>query len=417
MSPAAAILPEERRPGSTLARQKALLMGYYGVRNLGDEMMLYCLSRWLGDQGIEVTVLAEDPSEVKRTQKLPAVRNVPMFGEWGIRGGILVWLRGPAWKVLKALRSSDLVVAGGGDTIRDDRGKRQLFYAIEKLVIGLLLRKKVCLLNVGLASVKTPLGRRLLRWIVSRSSMTVVRDDASFELCRSLGAHHLYRAEDITCSLPMKFGFVTAHPAPEQFSVHNNAPSTSSYFRSSSPDPYLLVCLRSGSNVYGHYPLSDSRLQNFAHALDHVSAVYGLRVLFMPFQAYEQQNDNEVHRAVFEKMSHRDRAQICSWTSDLRQAIGLIAGARCVIAMRLHAAVMAVASQRPCIVMPYDKKVSEFQRTTVVAGSIDADLLDSPEGVIEMIVKCLDAKNLGHKSPSNVWDKIRLSKILESAEG
>jgi len=43
---------------------RALLMGYYGVGNLGDEMMLFCLKPWLEQQGFELTVLSERPAEV-----------------------------------------------------------------------------------------------------------------------------------------------------------------------------------------------------------------------------------------------------------------------------------------------------------------------------------------------------------------
>lgn len=30
---------------------RALLLGYYGARNLGDDMMLYCLHRGLSEPG------------------------------------------------------------------------------------------------------------------------------------------------------------------------------------------------------------------------------------------------------------------------------------------------------------------------------------------------------------------------------
>ena len=35
---------------------RAMLVGFYGAGNLGDELMLFALARWLRAQGIETTV-------------------------------------------------------------------------------------------------------------------------------------------------------------------------------------------------------------------------------------------------------------------------------------------------------------------------------------------------------------------------
>lgn len=403
MSPTAVSLPDKSLRLSQTARSKALVLGYFGARNLGDEMMLYCLSRWFQRQGIAVAVLADDPFEVPETHNLRATRNVPLLAEWGLPAGVSAWLGGSAWKVLRAVRESDVVVAGGGDSIRDDRGYRQFLYATEKLLLALLLKKKIALLNVGVAQVKTRIGRRILGYILRHSSMTVVRDDSSLALCRSLGATNLYRANDIAYCLPRLFG-VASH-------LHD---SSIQFDRSSELlQPYLLVCLRSGSNVYRQYELSEFRLQNLAKALDSVSASYGLRIVFMPFQGLEQADDNEVHRSICDRMGHSERAEILPWSSNLREAVAWIARARCVIAMRLHAAVLAAASQRPCIVMPYDKKVSEFQQSSGIEYSITPGMLDSSETVLTMIVNCLEQAIHRDQVLPEDWDNLDFPVCLQ----
>jgi len=44
---------------------KALLLGYYGACNFGDDLMLYCLLQWLMKQKIQVTVVSENPFDTK----------------------------------------------------------------------------------------------------------------------------------------------------------------------------------------------------------------------------------------------------------------------------------------------------------------------------------------------------------------
>ena len=104
-------------------------MGYYGVGNLGDEMMLFCLKEWLERQGFALTVLSECPAEVSAIDGLPAIENCPLLGEWAWRTS---WLRGGAGRVTRAIARSDVFIVGGGDLIRDDLGWRTFFYTMEK---------------------------------------------------------------------------------------------------------------------------------------------------------------------------------------------------------------------------------------------------------------------------------------------
>jgi hypothetical protein len=82
-------------------------MGYYGVGNLGDEMMLVCLKPWLERQGFELTVLSEKPAAVSKAHGLPAVENSPLLGEWAWRSS---WLEGGASRV-------SMLVPGRADVI------------------------------------------------------------------------------------------------------------------------------------------------------------------------------------------------------------------------------------------------------------------------------------------------------------
>ena len=131
-------------------------MGYYGARNLGDEMMLFCLRRWLNKQSIEITLLCENSRDAEARFHLAAVENLPLLFEWAWR---YVWLYGNAFRLLNEFRKSDGLVFGGGDLIRDDRGWRVFLYAMEKIFLALLLRKPVYLLNVGIGKPSTSYGK------------------------------------------------------------------------------------------------------------------------------------------------------------------------------------------------------------------------------------------------------------------
>ena len=55
---------------------KILLLGYYGARNLGDDMMLYCLAKWLQRQEMDITVISECPRDTQDWIQQEGVRVV-----------------------------------------------------------------------------------------------------------------------------------------------------------------------------------------------------------------------------------------------------------------------------------------------------------------------------------------------------
>jgi len=188
----------------------ALLMGYYGGRNLGDEMMLLCLHRWLDAQNVSLTVLTEGARDIERRHALAALENVPLMGQWAWRDA---WFRGKALKVLAAIARHDALIVGGGDLIRDDRGWGTFFFAVEKLVAALVLGRPVYLVNIGIGAPTTRYGRALLRWVLPRCARIIARDERTFVLCQQLGAAAVTEyAPDIVLSLPTLLQHGTCAP-------------------------------------------------------------------------------------------------------------------------------------------------------------------------------------------------------------
>ena len=130
-----------------MSDKRAILFGYYGARNIGDELMLLCLNRWLERQNIRTTVGAISPGDVERLHALPAFQDLPLLGQYA---WVDVWLRGKVFGLLGRMRQADIVLAGGGDFIRDDRGWKHFSASIEKLIAGSLMGKPVGLVNVGI---------------------------------------------------------------------------------------------------------------------------------------------------------------------------------------------------------------------------------------------------------------------------
>jgi polysaccharide pyruvyl transferase WcaK-like protein len=143
-----------------------LVVGGYGVRNVGDDAMLAGLLRQIGDDR-RVTVVSRAPAE---TAALHGVRAIS------------------PWQSIPALRGHRSLVIGGGGLFGRDMG------ALGRLVplYGLLasaLGVKVAIHGVGIDRDMRPVVARLLRRLGRRAVRFTVRDRRSAEILAAWGIH------------------------------------------------------------------------------------------------------------------------------------------------------------------------------------------------------------------------------------
>ena len=378
---------------------KAVLLGYYGAGNLGDEMMLYCLHPWLKRQGIEITVLSEFPENVRKTHGLPAVLNLPLLGQWSV---VPAWARGGAWRVVRTIREHDALIVGGGDLIRDDLGWKQFSYTIEKMLVALLLGKRVYILNGGIGQMQTSYGRAILGWVLRRCRHNIVRDRRSVDVSLELGAAgHTTLAPDIVLTLP-----AMNQELDQETENYDGA-------------PYAVVCLRLLRNSVPLYHLTEQRRKNLAAALDTLIHQTGWDIRFLPFQSNSVEHlcDNDLHEQVAAAMQQRNRAQVLPWTDELSAVSRTMRGARLVVTMRLHAAVLATALQRPVAMMPCERKVREFAELSHNPHLIEAEMLDDPALVSQLLERARQEIAQERAVPSEiaragaVWREMQLDGV------
>ena len=364
------------------ASPRLLLAGFYGVRNLGDELMLRCLVRWMDPVHPTVTVLSERPADSERTNALPALRNVPLLGQWS---WFDAWGRGSAIRLLRQMSGFDGLVGGGGDVLRDDRGWRHLSFATEKYFVAKAFGTPWYVLNAGIGPPTTRYGGRILRYVLQRARQVVVRDRRAYEVALAArGPSQTYFAGDIVLSLPRLF--------PEEC-----RPTADT----SGEAPYVLVCLRGNPDTFGRFAMTEPRLQQFAAALDALAA-RGLQIAFLPFQQHDTEDDDTLHRAVATRMRQREAVRFVPWTVDVRRIAALFRDAKLVVAMRLHAAVLAEAFETRTAILAYDRKLLEFaaQRGAPVIEAVD---LDRPDACRARLEDALGAGPGPRQAPPHDW--------------
>lgn len=151
---------------------RSLLIGNYGVGNLGDEALKdYFLSAF---PEVEWTVLSAHPT-AGQLHRLPA--------------GLRSFFTTPWFKTLKAIRRSDAVVFGGGSLFTETESTLACVLWFIHAFAAWVLRTPYCLAFQGVGPFKTGVGKALSRWAFRHASFVSVRDAFSEEQTKEFPMH------------------------------------------------------------------------------------------------------------------------------------------------------------------------------------------------------------------------------------
>lgn len=293
---------------------RAVLCGYYGMGNGGDEALLASLLQMLPPQ-LTPLVLSGNPEETRR------------------RYGVEACPRKSAGSLLAALQRSDVFIWGGGSLMQDATSALNPFYygGLMGLAQGMGLKTIAWAQGIG------PLQRSQSRWIAKRAlkgCMAVsVRDRTSAQL--------------------LKDWQIPSWLAPDPVWALQSEPVAGLW---DLPAPRVAVALRA------HPWLTADRLDQLTQALIDFQKATQTCLLLLPFQPTV---DLAIALAIQPQLPGPNKL-LC--LADPKQLKGVFRGVEMVIGMRFHALVMAAAEGCRCFGLSYDPKVSQLIRDLTLPG-------------------------------------------------
>ena len=323
--------------------RRAVLCGYYGMGNGGDEALLATLLQML-PKDVQPLVLSASPRATENLHQVEASDRYSVFA------------------LINQLKRSDLFIWGGGSLMQDATSARNPIYygGLMGLAQGMGLQTIAWAQGVG------PLNRKCSKWIARRAfqrcTNVSVRDRQSAQLLAD------WQIESVVAPDPVW--------ALDATSV--NMLRDLSQIR-------VAVVLRS------HRELTTCRLATITEALQKLQQQTNAEILLISFQPSQ---DNAIAQAICDALNEKmpNRSQIII-QKDPRRLKGIFNGVDLTIAMRLHGLIMAAAEGSNCSAISYDPKVSYLMEDLGIAGWELEDLPDNAQLLTDAWVDHLDNRD------------------------
>lgn len=299
--------------------RKAILCGYYGQGNGGDEALLATLLQMLPTDW-QPLVFSGNPRHT--------------YQQYGVQACD----RRSFAQIVQALGAGDAFIWGGGSLMQDATSwASPLYYG------GLMgLAQQQGLQTVAWAQGIGPLNRTLTRWVTRQAlrgcQAITVRDPASAALVEQWHLPHQIAPDPVWA--------LDASPWDGE------------------PLPTNSVAV----NLRPHSTLTPTRLTILTQALQKFQQTTDTHLVLLPFQ---ESQDLAIAQQIAQQLSGPHRLIM---ETDPRKLKGIFQQTTFTIGMRLHSLIMAASEQNPCFALSYDPKVTQLMAIADISGFELSDL-------------------------------------------
>ncbi len=304
--------------------KRVLLCGYYGFGNMGDDALLHAAIARAQDRfsGVEIVAMTR---RGKRDEARFGVRCVRRTRIGAIR---------------RELRRARALIFGGGTLLQEETSLRSLVYYSGLLRMAERVGVRCELWGNGLGTDYSKLGERLLRSALTGCAWIGLRDGESIRLAKGLvGSDTVHEDPDLALNTP------SAKEERVDALLSRWGLRLGSDDQKSSLVPYAVVAVR-GRESGGYLRI----LREWLSML----RAEGLKLIFVPMFPAED-------RRVSQRLS-REYGGILAENLRADELVGVMANARVVCSMRLHALIFAATAGTPFVGFGAEDKIARFCR-------------------------------------------------------
>ena len=296
----------------------ALISGYYGSNNHGDDVLLEAITTDLrkmhGD--INISVISKRPKETK------SVYGVNAFHRFNFL------------RILRSLKQTNLLIMGGGSLIQDLTSTRSLTYYLFIMNSAVRARAKIMLYANGIGPLRREKNKHRAVAALEKVEKITLRDERSGSVLKELGLKN----SNILVTADAAFRFKNSNPDAGLQLLDKINLAGKKYF-----------CV----SIRGWKTLKEDFVTEMAVFCDYMCEKHGMSPLFIPMQP---SNDAEISTQVIE--ASKKRGYYLDEVFSIEQILSVIGGAQFLVGMRLHSIIYGANAATPVIGLVYDPKVA-----------------------------------------------------------
>ncbi|KYO66548.1 polysaccharide pyruvyl transferase CsaB [Thermovenabulum gondwanense] len=324
----------------------AVISGYYGFNNLGDEAVLYFILENLKREipGVKITVLSNSPENTSKTYGVNSVK------------------RDNFKDVIAAIKEADVLISGGGSLIQDATSFLSLLYYLSVIYIAKKLGKKVFIFAQGYGPVKRNISKKLAKYILNKVDYITLRDEDSKRDLLNLGLS----PSKITVTADPVIGIEPE--AIDEDAGKNILLKKGVDFKK----PLIGISIRSHDD-------NEKIIEEVSRFVEIFQG--GADFLLIP---YHFPADLDISKKVMQK-TYNNNVYLIEENIDPISAFSILKNLNLIVGMRLHSLIMACALFIPTIGISYDPKVDRFMKMAGNTFFMDAKEI-SGEKIYEMAI-------------------------------
>lgn len=297
----------------------AVISGYYGFGNSGDEAILKSIVRDFRDynSNIRITALSNNPDKTSTEYSINSINRINLID------------------ISKKIKKSDLFISGGGSLLQDQTSTRSLLYYLFIIKIALHYKKKIMLYANGIGPINSKNNAKRVNRIINQVDLITLREEHSLKLLREIGIDKpktILTADPVLTTKPADVHIVEDLLKKEGISRETK-----------------LI----GINIRDWKYSGDFNVR-LAESLVYIYNKYNLIPLFIPMSA----GDLEVIKCFAQPLDIPYK--ILSEVYLPEELIGIAERLVIVMAMRLHTLIYSSIAATPMVGLIYDPKVKGY---------------------------------------------------------
>ncbi len=303
----------------------AIISGYYGFRNIGDDALLTAIISDLKafKPDIRILILSRHPSETAMDHSVDSISRSNIF------------------MIYRVMKRARVFIYGGGNLLQDNTSTRSLLFYLGTVWLAKKQKLKVMFYANGIGPLKEKVNRLLTKKIMNKVDVITLREKLSYEELKhmEISMPRILLTADAALT-------VTHKPGSPSYDIPGSAGDNGN-------TPMIGISLR---KYPGHEKVEHEKYENIISRLaDHMAQKYGILPVFIPMQ---YPDDVPILDNVAAKMTSRNH--VIHKKLSVNETYELISRMDMIIGMRLHALVFAAGAGVPMIGLVYDPKIQGF---------------------------------------------------------